>query len=43
MEQGGAIMKWAADVDTARALRAFVVGAEGRAILRQYGFSLPEP
>ena len=43
MEQGGAIMKWAADVDTARALRALVVGAEGRAILKQYGFSLPEP
>ena len=43
MEQGGAIMKWAADVDTARALRAFVVGAEGRAMLKQYGFSLPEP
>jgi len=42
MEQGGAIMKWAADVDAARALRAFVLSAEGRAILKQYGFSLPE-
>jgi molybdate transport system substrate-binding protein len=42
IEQGGAILKWAADVDAARALRAYVLGAEGRSVLRQYGFSLPE-
>jgi molybdate transport system substrate-binding protein len=42
MEQGGAILKWAADADAARALRAYVLGAEGRSILRQYGFSVPE-
>jgi molybdate transport system substrate-binding protein len=42
LEQGGAIMKWAADLDAARALRAFVLGTEGRAILREYGFSMPE-
>jgi molybdate transport system substrate-binding protein len=42
IEQGGAILKWAADGDAARALRAFVVSADGRAILKQYGFSLPE-
>jgi molybdate transport system substrate-binding protein len=42
MEQGGAILKWAADVDAARALRAFVLGEDGRAILKRYGFSLPE-
>lgn len=42
MEQGGTILKWAADADAARALRAFVVGADGRAILKQYGFSLPD-
>jgi molybdate transport system substrate-binding protein len=42
MEQGGAILKWAADVDAARALRAFVLSADGRAILKQYGFFLPE-
>jgi molybdate transport system substrate-binding protein len=42
IEQGGAIMKWAADLDAARELRAFVLSAAGRAILKQYGFSLPE-
>jgi molybdate transport system substrate-binding protein len=42
IEQGGAILKWAADLEAARALRAFVLGAEGRAILKQYGFFLPE-
>jgi molybdate transport system substrate-binding protein len=42
LEQGGAILKWAADVDAARALRAFVLGTEGRTILREYGFSIPE-
>lgn len=42
MEQGGAILKWAADADAARALRAFTISDAGRAILRQYGFSLPE-
>jgi molybdate transport system substrate-binding protein len=43
MEQGGTILKWAADADAARAFRAFVLGADGRAILKQYGFFLPEP
>jgi molybdate transport system substrate-binding protein len=42
IEQGGTILKWAADVDAARALRAFVLSADGRAILKQYGFFLPE-
>jgi molybdate transport system substrate-binding protein len=42
IEQGGAILKWAADIDAARALRAFVLSADGRAILKQYGFSPPE-
>jgi molybdate transport system substrate-binding protein len=42
MEQGGVILKRAADVDAARALRAYVLGSDGRAILKQYGFSLPE-
>jgi molybdate transport system substrate-binding protein len=42
IEQGGAILKRAADIDAARALRAFVLSADGRAILKQYGFSLPE-
>jgi molybdate transport system substrate-binding protein len=42
MEQGGAILKAAADVDAARAFRAYVLGSEARAVLKQYGFSLPE-
>jgi molybdate transport system substrate-binding protein len=41
LEQGGAILTWAADVDAARALRGFLLSADGQAILKQYGFSLP--
>jgi len=41
LEQGGAILKWAADVDAARALRGFLLSADGQAILKQYGFSVP--
>jgi molybdate transport system substrate-binding protein len=42
MEQGGIILSWAKDRQAAEALRAFLTGAEGRAILRRYGFSAPE-
>lgn len=42
IEQGGVILQAAGDVESARAFRAFVIGAEGRAILEQYGFFLPE-
>jgi molybdate transport system substrate-binding protein len=42
MVQGGTILKWASDAGAARALRAFVTGADGRAILGQHGFSLPD-
>jgi molybdate transport system substrate-binding protein len=42
LEQGGAILKAAADLEAARALRAYILGTEGRTILRQYGFALPE-
>jgi molybdate transport system substrate-binding protein len=42
IEQGGVIVSWATDVEAAQAVRAFVLGAEGRAILHQYGFFLPE-
>jgi molybdate transport system substrate-binding protein len=42
LEQGGAILKGAADVDAARALRGFLLSADGQAILRQYGFSIPD-
>jgi molybdate transport system substrate-binding protein len=39
--QGGVILKWAQDPDAAQALRAFLVGPRGRAMLAQRGFSLP--
>ena len=42
LEQGGAILKGAADVDAARALRGFLLSADGQAILKQYGFSIPD-
>ncbi len=41
LRQGGTILKWAADPAMARALRAFVIGADGRTILQQFGFSPP--
>jgi molybdate transport system substrate-binding protein len=41
LEQGGVILTGAKDADAARALRAFLTGAEGRAILKRYGFTLP--
>ena len=41
MEQGGTILSWAADLDAARAFRAFVLGSDGRAILKEHGFFLP--
>lgn len=43
IEQGGVILSWAADATAAQALRAFMLGTEGRAILHRYGFFLPEP
>jgi molybdate transport system substrate-binding protein len=41
LEQGGTILKWAVDIDAARALRGFLLSADGQAILKQYGFSIP--
>ena len=41
MDQGGIILSWAKDMEAAQALRAFVLGPEGKAILRSYGFFLP--
>jgi molybdate transport system substrate-binding protein len=40
--QGGVILRWAADVEAARALRSFLIGADGKAVLEQYGFFMPE-
>ncbi len=42
LEQGGTIMKGASDVDAARAFRGFLLSADGQAILKQYGFSIPD-
>jgi molybdate transport system substrate-binding protein len=42
LNQGGVILSWARDRPAAEAVRAFLTGAEGRAVLRRYGFSLPE-
>ena len=41
MDQGGVILPWAKDREAAQALRTFVLGPEGKAILRAYGFFLP--
>jgi molybdate transport system substrate-binding protein len=42
IEQGGTILRWSADVEAAQAFRAFVLSEDGRAILKRYGFFLPE-
>jgi molybdate transport system substrate-binding protein len=42
IDQGGVILKWASDPDAARALRGFLLSADGRAILARSGFALPE-
>ena len=41
MEQGGIVIGRARNPDAARAFRAFLLGPEGRACLKQYGFFLP--
>ncbi|HEX5269878.1 MAG TPA: molybdate ABC transporter substrate-binding protein [Gemmataceae bacterium] len=41
LEQGGVILTWAQDRPAAEALRSFLTGDEGRAILKRYGFVLP--
>jgi molybdate transport system substrate-binding protein len=41
LEQGGVILSWARDREAAEALRAFLIGDEGRAILQGFGFALP--
>ena len=39
IRQGGAVMKWAKNPQTAQAFRTFLLAPEGRAILKRYGFS----
>lgn len=42
IEQGGAILSAAQHVDAVRAFQEFLISGEGRAILQQYGFALPD-
>ena len=42
LEQGGVILNWARDRAATEELRAFLMGEEGRTILKRYGFILPE-
>jgi molybdate transport system substrate-binding protein len=41
IEQGGVILSWAADPGAAQQFRSFMTGAEARAVLERYGFSVP--
>ena len=41
MEQGGTILKWAADPDAAQRFRAWIVSDQGRGVLKRYGFFQP--
>jgi molybdate transport system substrate-binding protein len=41
LDQGGVILSWARDRKAAEDLRAYVLSAKGKEILRRYGFSLP--
>ena len=41
LEQGGVVLEWAQDRQAALALRDFLTGAEGRAVLKRFGFLLP--
>jgi molybdate transport system substrate-binding protein len=41
MEQGGVILRTAADVSAAQAVRTFLLSVDGRALLVRYGFALP--
>jgi len=41
LEQGGVILSWAQDRQTAEALRSFIVGDSGKEILHRYGFRSP--
>ncbi len=42
MDQGGVILPWARDPEFTRAFRDFVLGEHGRAVLKRYGFFMPE-
>ncbi len=42
MEQGSVILNWAQDRAATESFRSFVAGPQGRAVLRRYGFILPQ-
>jgi molybdate transport system substrate-binding protein len=42
LEQGGTVLSWAKDRRATEQFRSFVLGGQGREILKQYGFLLPE-
>lgn len=41
LEQAATILSWAKDLDATQQFKAFVTGADGRAIFKRYGFVLP--
>jgi molybdate transport system substrate-binding protein len=41
LEQGGLILPWAEDASAAMAVRDFLLGNEGKAVLRRFGFDAP--
>jgi molybdate transport system substrate-binding protein len=41
LEQGGAILKRARNVELAKQFRDYLLGTEGKALLKRYGFFLP--
>jgi molybdate transport system substrate-binding protein len=41
LEQGGVVLAWARDREATQALRDFLTGKEGLAVLSKYGFLLP--
>jgi molybdate transport system substrate-binding protein len=41
LEQGGAITRQARDVELAQRFRDYLLGAEGKTLLKRYGFFLP--
>jgi molybdate transport system substrate-binding protein len=42
LQQGGVILTWTNDLDAAQQIKSFVTGPDGRAILKRFGFTLPE-
>lgn len=42
MDQGGMVTRWARHPEAAKSVRDFVLAESGRAVLKRYGFFLPE-